>query len=154
MNDTRLEIRLPKDLLKSSQDTAKALNMHHSTFVRQAIEEKIERVKPTHKGYKMNARMEMYKDAFEHDKKSNEGKLSKEDVSNIGIAFKYARTKKCNKSCFSCFMEEQCKFCDDISESAEMYIGETMTDKSLIAMYSIEGGRLKQHKDDKGYGNS
>ena len=41
MNDTRLEIRLPKDLLKSSQDTAKALNIHHSTFVRQAIEEKI-----------------------------------------------------------------------------------------------------------------
>ena len=41
MNNDRLEIRLPSELLKSSQDTAKALNMHHAQFVRQAIEEKI-----------------------------------------------------------------------------------------------------------------
>jgi len=37
-------IRLPKELLNGSQDTAKAINMDHSQFVRQAIEEKIERV--------------------------------------------------------------------------------------------------------------
>jgi len=49
MNNTRLEIRLPKELLNSSKGTAEALNIEHSTFVRSAIEEKIERVKPPHK---------------------------------------------------------------------------------------------------------
>jgi len=59
MNDTRLEIRLPKELLNSSKSTAKAINIEHSTFVRQAIEEKIKGsnrhlkvmgiVKPSHK---------------------------------------------------------------------------------------------------------
>jgi predicted DNA binding CopG/RHH family protein len=39
--DKRLEIRIPESELKASQDTAKALNMHHSEFVRSALKEKI-----------------------------------------------------------------------------------------------------------------
>jgi predicted DNA binding CopG/RHH family protein len=44
--DKRLEIRIPESELKASQDTAKALNMHHSEFVRGAIKEKINATNP------------------------------------------------------------------------------------------------------------
>jgi len=36
-----LHTRISADLLQESQEIAKALNMHHSTFVRKALEEKI-----------------------------------------------------------------------------------------------------------------
>ena len=39
--DKRLEIRIPESELKASQDTAKALNMHHSEFVREAINDSV-----------------------------------------------------------------------------------------------------------------
>ena len=39
--DKRLEIRIPESELKASKDTAKALSMHHSEFVRDAIKEKV-----------------------------------------------------------------------------------------------------------------
>jgi predicted DNA binding CopG/RHH family protein len=39
--NSTLHIRIPESELKASQDTAKALNMHHSEFVREAIKEKI-----------------------------------------------------------------------------------------------------------------
>jgi predicted DNA binding CopG/RHH family protein len=43
--DKRLEIRIPESELKASQDTAKALNMHHSEFVREAIKFSISSIK-------------------------------------------------------------------------------------------------------------
>ena len=39
--DKRLEIRIPESELKASKETAEALNMHHSEFVREAIKEKV-----------------------------------------------------------------------------------------------------------------
>lgn len=40
-----LHIRIEPELKKSCIDTAKVLNMHYSQFVRDAIKDKIERVK-------------------------------------------------------------------------------------------------------------
>jgi len=45
INNKALYTRIPETLLNDSQETAKSVNMHHSQFVREAIEEKIERVK-------------------------------------------------------------------------------------------------------------
>ena len=39
--NSTLHIRIPESELKASQETAKALNMHHSEFVREAIKEKV-----------------------------------------------------------------------------------------------------------------
>ena len=59
INNKALSTRIPETLLKESQEVAEKLGMHHSTFVRQAIEEKMngskrrlkamEIVKPSHK---------------------------------------------------------------------------------------------------------
>ena len=45
INNRTLITRIPEALLKESQGVSKSLNMHHSQFVRDAIKEKIERVK-------------------------------------------------------------------------------------------------------------
>jgi antitoxin component of RelBE/YafQ-DinJ toxin-antitoxin module len=41
INNARLYLRLPEALKQASQNTAKAFNMDHSQFVRDAIKEKI-----------------------------------------------------------------------------------------------------------------
>jgi len=46
IKNSTLHIRIPESELKASQNTAKALNMHHSEFVRLAIKEKINSTEP------------------------------------------------------------------------------------------------------------